>query len=253
MPLNVLRTPILLAALAVLALGIRNAAAQTAITFTAADGVVVHADRYGAGSPRGIVLAFHKAGSNRGEYDIIAPRLVRDGFEVIAVDQRSGGTLYGRRNETARLSHGSGGYMAALPDMEAALRFATENAAGRPIVVIGSSYSASLALILASRHPEIAAVALFSPGEYLGSVSVRAAAAQVTVPLFVTSAPDPDEIAAARSFVQASPARIKEQFVPTEGVHGASILRTDEDPRGAEAAWGALESFLGKVVPRRAS
>ncbi len=142
--------------------------------------------------------------------------------------------------------------MAALPDMEAALRFATENAAGRPIVVIGSSYSASLALILASRHAEIAAVALFSPGEYLGSVSVRDAAARVTVPLFAASAPNPEEIAAARSFVQASPARMKEQFVPTEGVHGASILRTDEDPRGAEAAWRALESFLDKAVPRRA-
>ena len=141
--------------------------AQEAVSFRAADGVVVHGERYGAGGRRGVIVAFHMAGSNAGEYGAIAPRLAKDGFEVIAIDQRSGGTLWGRRNLTAEGAGKAAGYVAALPDLEAALASAKAGANGRPVLAWGSSYSSSLTFVLASRHPELAAVLAFSPGEYL--------------------------------------------------------------------------------------
>ena len=225
------------------------ARAQEAVSFRAADGVLVHAARYPATGHRGIVVAFHMAGSNKAEYAPIAPRLVRDGFTVIAVDQRSGGPLWGQRNETALGVGGAPGFTGALPDMEAALAYAEGLEPGRPVLVIGSSYSASLAFVLAARHPEVAGVAAFSPGEYFSTLSVRAAAAKLASPLFVTSAPDGAEVAAARALLDASPARLKRQFIPRNGVHGTSTLRPDEDPRGAEANWAALEAFLAIAIP----
>jgi len=42
-----------------------------------------------------LILLFHQACSNRGEYATIAPMLVRLGFAALAVDQRSGGTALG--------------------------------------------------------------------------------------------------------------------------------------------------------------
>ena len=200
----------------------------------------------------GVIVAFHMAGSNAGEYGAIAPRLAKDGFEVIAIDQRSGGTLWGRRNRTAEGAGKAAGYVAALPDLEAALASAKAGANGRPVLAWGSSYSSSLTFVLASRHPELAAVLAFSPGEYLPGVSVKGAAAKVSAPVFVTSAADAGEIAAAKMILAASPAKLKRQYAPKIGVHGSSILRVDKDPKGADAAWGAVEAFLDAAVPARA-
>jgi pimeloyl-ACP methyl ester carboxylesterase len=65
-----------------------------------------------------------------------------------------------------------------------------------PIIVWGSSYSAALVFLLAANHRrEIKAILAFSPGEYLrGSSTVRKAAAQVSIPIFVTSAKDPKDL-----------------------------------------------------------
>ena len=61
----------------------------------------------------------------------------------------------------------------------------------------------------------------------------------------VDSARSPDEIAAAKSLLDAVPAAGKVQIVPqTGGVHGASTLRADRDPAGAEENWRGVLTFL---------
>jgi hypothetical protein len=92
----------------------------------------------------------------------------------------------------------------------------------------------------------------FSPGEYLGdNHSVRDAAAKVQVPVFVTSAQDSEEIAAARAIAGAVPRSSAVQFVPKRGgVHGSSTLIPNENPKGAEENWQAVEQFLAGL-PRR--
>src|SRR4029079_9253706 len=142
-------------------------------------------------------LAFHQADYNRLEYREIAPRLVKEGFSVLAIDQRSGGDYGGGVNQTANKSNGSWNYTDVLPDLEAALKWAEAKHPQSKIIAWGSSYSASLAIILASKHKDVAGVLAFSPGEYFGGKpSVRAAAKQVTVPVFITSRGDKEKVIA---------------------------------------------------------
>lgn len=228
-----------------------GATAERLITLTASDGVSVAASLTAATGPaRATVLLFHQAGSNRFEYETIAPRLAALGFDVIATDQRSGGDRYGHANETVASLGRSASYDEALRDLEAAVAYARAAAPGRRIVVWGSSYSAALVFLLAERFgKEVSAVLAFSPGEYLQRSSVAAAAVHVNVPIFVTSASDDGEIDAAKAILAASPSAVKTQFVPVAGVHGASTLRDDSNPDGAAAAWTAVEAFLARAVP----
>lgn len=208
----------------------------------AADGVEIGADFLTASAKRrGVILLFHQAGANRGEYDTIAPRLNRLGFDTLAIDQRSGGNAFGHRNETAgRLGH-EFGFAAALPDLEAALA-----SAKAPVLVWGSSYSAALVFVLAARHPNaIAALLAFSPGEYIDGISIRAAAAKVTSPVFVTSASNEQEETTAADILKTCPAGLKRQYKSKAGTHGSSTLRQVH----SEDVWQAVERFLDDAVP----
>jgi len=228
------------------------------VTLKAADGVQVFGEVWRApdrpdGAKPPVIVAFHQAGSNHGEYAPIAPRLVAAGFTVLAIDQRAGGELFGTRNKTVDTLGHSADFAAALPDLEAALAWGRQTAAGAPVIAIGSSYSAALVFLLAAKHPgELAAILSFSPGEYLGGTdTVHQAARQLTIPVLVDSAKSADEIAAAKSLLAAVPAAGKVQIVPQAGgVHGASTLRADRDPAGAEENWRGVLAFLASVAPK---
>jgi len=153
--------------LSCLALLLPLAARAEPITLKAADGVPVFGEVWLASDqPNGrkppVIVAFHQAGSNHGEYSSIAPRLVAAGFTVLAIDQRAGGDLFGMHNRTVDTLGHSVDFDAALPDLEAALAWGRQTAAGAPVIAIGSSYSAALVFLLAAKHPgELAAILSF--------------------------------------------------------------------------------------------
>lgn len=248
------RRALVLGGLTAPAIAARRAIAAST-TLRAADGVTIFATTTpAAGTQRGTALLFHMAGSNRAEYGPIAAALARRGIGSLAIDQRSGGNDFGARNETvAALGGRDPGYLAALPDLEAALAWAQGAGGTGPLVAVGSSYSAALVFLLAARHPgAIRALLSFSPGEYLRGASVRDAAARVDCAVFVASAADAAEISAARAILAAVPGQVpKQQFAPEVGPHGASLLRTDRNARGADAAWQATDGFLDRVLPAR--
>lgn len=228
-----------------------TALASEPVTLTASDGVRVFGQYCSApGKAKALILLFHQAGSNAGEYGAIAPRLNETGYSCLAIDQRSGGTRWGRVNRTVKSLRREADYLDALQDMEAALAWG-KNRRSDKVVVWGSSYSASLVFLLAARHVgDVSAVLAFSPGEYLpGKHTVRDAAAQVRVPVFVTSAQDEGEIRAAREILAAAPAGKKAQFIPRQGgVHGSSTLLADANPRGAPSVWRATLEFLSEAI-----
>jgi dienelactone hydrolase len=241
-----------------LALLFATGARAEPVTLKPADGVAVFGevwrapDRPGGAKPP-VIIAFHQAGSNHGEYQPIAPRLVAAGFTVLAIDQRAGGDMFGTSNRTVATLGRSTGYADALPDLEAALAWARQTAAGAPVIAIGSSYSAALVFLLAAKHPgELAAILAFSPGEYLGGPDlVHQAARQLKIPVLVDQARSPDEIAAAKSLLDAVPAAGKIQIIPQSGgVHGAATLRPDRDPAGAEENWHGVLAFLAPFAAR---
>jgi alpha-beta hydrolase superfamily lysophospholipase len=215
------------------------------VQLTAADGVAVYATHSAPEHARALILLFHQAGSGQGEYATIAPRLNAAGYATLTVDARAGGDLYGGNWTVKKLGH-AGDYLSARQDLEAALAWADQQKL--PVILWGSSYSASLVLALAAKHP-VKAVFAFSPGEYFdGKLDVRAEAAKVTSPLFVTSAHDAEEEAAAKAITDASPATLKRQYIARDGgVHGSSTLNPDKNPASAPV-WAAVMAFLDAAM-----
>lgn len=221
------------------------------VELKASDGLAVHGTYYRAQAPKALILLFHQAGSNRSEYAAIAPRLVEAGYSALAIDQRSGGDMFEGRNQTVAGLGRSTGYNEAKHDLAAALVWAGDKQL--PVVLWGSSYSASLLFpVAAEGQGMVAALVSFSPGEYLGGDEVvRRAAARVTVPVFVTSAKKDGEIRAAKIILSAVASSDKTQFVPvTGGVHGSSTLIPAFNPGGAEANWRAVLAFLDRIAGR---
>lgn len=202
---------------------------------------------------QGLVMLFHQAGSNMHEFDPIVPRLNALDYDTLAVDLRSGGTMWGHDNLTAREHAKDPGYSAAYPDMVAALKFAEEKGYPR-IVALGSSYSAALVFRLAAEHSTVSAVVAFSPSEYL---DVRGEVAKWNS---LSSAPT--LIAATKEEIVGGVLRIYESAPRIDkraqdrmvsfpgGVHGASTLRRDKNPDSDDEYWAALEAFLESSVPR---
>jgi len=219
----------------------------TQVEFEAKDGTRVYADLYmtEAGKDAPIILLFHQARANAAEYSPIAPRLAKEGFNCLAVDLRSGGTAWQRKNRTAEQFDQEQSYESAFADMVAALEWAKTEGYGK-IIAFGSSYSASLAFRLAAENQEIREVIAFSPGEYFQQKGIVAQwASQVAVPVFVSCAPS--EIAETEKIFDAIATEEKSFHTPEQGLHGASALRADKNAEGAEAIWKALLEFLAGV------
>lgn len=242
---------ILLGTTTLLCAGMVMPAFAAPVSFDAADGVKVYGDfRRAEGKPRGTLLLFHMAGSNKREYAPLVPVLNRVGFATLAIDQRSGGDLWGGVNETAARAKGDTGYADALPDLEAAIAYGNAQHSG-PIAVWGSSYSSALVFIAAARHPEVKALLAFSPAEYVSGYSIETEAAKLAIPVFITSAPDKAEVSSAKVLTRAVPDHRAIQYVPQNGVHGSSTLRIDQNPNGASENWTHVMDFLDWAFPRR--
>ena len=229
-------------------------AAAEPVTVTAADGVKVYGQYWPVPRKNApLILAFHQAGSSHLEYAPLAPRLNRLGFNVLAIDQRSGGAEFGGQNRTVNALGRSAAYDAALADLDAALAWARSRVEGAPVLAWGSSYSAALVFLLAAKHPDrLQGLLAFSPGEYLDQPdAVVKAAGSVRVPVFIDQAKDSDEVTASRTIFKALPTTDKTLFVAqVGGVHGSATLREDRNPRGAQENWAAVERFLTKFQPR---
>jgi len=221
------------------------------IRLKAADGATVFGDYYPAPTPKALILLFHQAGSSKDEYRTIAPRLVKAGYSALAIDQRAGGSMFGKNETAAAIGHDSD-FLSARQDMQAALDWA--QAKGLPIVLWGSSYSSSLIFPLAAHDPAgIKALLAFSPGEYFDDKTmIERTAAKVRLPVFITYAKDDkaaESIATApKIFAVLGDRKGSTLYVPEHGVHGSSTLIAAKDPKGAAANWRAVLDFLRRAV-----
>jgi hypothetical protein len=88
----------------------------------------------------------------------------------------------------------------------------------------------------------------FSPGEYFPDKQrIGRAAADLQVPIFITSAADPEEEAKAKTIAARVPDHLATFYAPKAGVHGSSTLIAAKDPDGAAANWKAVMAFLDKL------
>lgn len=221
---------------------------QKTITFPAKDGLTVTADLYEAGATLPYLLLFHKAGSSRGEFREIAPRLMNLGYNCLAVDLRAGNEINYVVNQTALRAKEQKlptTYLDAVPDMQAAIEYAA-NISRKPIVVLGSSYSASLALVLATKNPQISAVIAFSPGEYFEpALKVRDTLTYLTIPLWIGGTRD--ELPYLKELTGKIDPRYVTLFTPVHdaGKHGALALWPDNPSK--DEYWFSLLLFFNQI------
>ena len=221
------------------------------ITFEAADGTTVYARQVeGSDDPKTLIIMFHQAGSNMGEYEPIASRIASLGYDCLTVDQRSGGDRFEPGNLTRSQFSKMPTYESAYQDLEAALAWSADSGDWKSIYVWGSSYSASLVLRLAAEHPDdVDAVLAFSPGEYFGSGNpVAGWNARVNVPCFFASTATEYEDEVESIFLSRPDTVARKEFdflaASRLGVHGSSTLRADRNPDSSEYYWEKLEAWL---------
>ncbi len=229
---------------------------STPLIFPSKDGLALRADLYAPHKdPKTpFIVLFHQAGWSRGEYQAIAPRLNRMGFNCMAVDQRSGGEVNGIVNETAKRAKASKlptEFVDAKQDMESALEYARKQLTTGPLLAWGSSYSAALVLQICGENALLAdGVLAFAPGEYFrtrGKDWIAKSAAGLQVPVFITSAKDEEKNW--NGIFSSIKSLRKTSYLPkTAGNHGSRALwRKFKDSPGY---WVAVSEFLKPFLPK---
>lgn len=223
----------------------------TTVSFKTSDDLTVHADyysKYGKHNP--LILLYHQAGFSRGEFRNIAPRLLELGFNVLAVDLRSGDIVNQVTNLTNKeaITQGkSTEFLGVIPDLEASYDYAKNQLKARKIIYWGSSYSASLGFYMAAKHPkDYKALIAYSPGEYfkIENKSINDYAKEIKIPVYISSARN--EESSWKSIYNSVNSR-KNFYLPskTKGHHGTIALSTFNDD--AEENWQAIIHFLERV------
>ncbi|MDA3890358.1 MAG: alpha/beta hydrolase [Salinivirgaceae bacterium] len=228
---------------------IENKVKKELVTFEADDELLVTADLYTHENieEAPFIILFHQAGYSRGEYIETADKFLELGFNVMAVDQRSGGEVNGVVNETHKRAVEAGlptEYMDAMPDLEGAVNYVRDNFDIESLYILGSSYSATLAIVLSALNPDMVdGVLAFSPGEYFEYDERRVVdyAAEIMTPVFITSAKSEYDKWANifESIIDDS----KVKYIPeVESIHGSRALW--EGTEGNKECWKAVEAFL---------
>lgn len=229
---------------------IEDTASISTVTYPSTDELLITADLYRIDDTSDFMILFHRAGWSRGEYIDTALKFNALGYNVLAVDQRSGGQINGIKNETylRALAKGySTTYVAAGRDVEASIEYVRDELKCNSISILGSSYSATLVLVIAQDYEAvIEAIICFSPGEHFlwKGEKIRQVVDELTLPVFVTS--KKTEIAKLETLFGYIGSEIKIQHKPEKsGRHGSEALWESFDE--STAHWDAITKFLDDV------
>jgi pimeloyl-ACP methyl ester carboxylesterase len=227
-------------------------------TFTTetADGITVHGEVYtsaGTQSSAPLILLFHQgAGDSRGEYAPLVPRLLDEGYNLVAIDQRRGGDRFDGINRTlAGVPGREYSYCDVVPDLEAALEYAREQGFSGPTAAWGSSYSAALVFQLAVAHPdEIDAIVAFSAasGEPMAGCMPEPYSAEIVQPVLALRPSREMEV----PYVPGQMALFEQHghrtYIADPGVHGSSMLNETRVGSSTEETWRVVLDFLAETL-----
>lgn len=216
------------------------------ITFPSEEELVITADVYPCEDSNNWIVGFHQSGSSRGEYRDIAPKLVELGYNVLAVDLRSGKEVINVVNETnvsAKALGLTGKRDNDYQDVLSAINYAEDTYQPETMIVMGSSYSAAMSLIVGAEHDAIDAIVAFSPAEYafINGKSVADNVVGLKKPVFITSAKnETDDWQRIAEGIESENKVF--DFPPVAGVHGIRSLW--HTIKGNEHYWEVLTAFL---------
>ena len=217
------------------------------VSFLAEDSLEITADKYLVNEEYPYILLFHQARSSRGEFNGIAERFLKLRYNCLAVDLRSGGNSNYVSNETARKAGGKNSsikYLDAAADIRAAIDYAW-GLNPKEVILLGSSYSASLVMLEGKENEHVKAVIAFSPGEYFGKdLRMEDTLSSFTKPLFI--AVTKREAPYVTQMMNHIPQEEYTLFLPEKsGVHGARALW--ENNPSKDEYWLALLMFINNL------
>ena len=241
----------LLGLLIVFIVSLLSSNAQEKITFEAQDGLKITADLYFVDDSKPFIIMFHQAGYSRGEFRPIAHKFLKFGYNCLAVDLRSGGEVNYIQNHTALVAVQQGysaDYLSSKKDITAAIKW-VKTQSDQPVVLLGSSFSASLCLLVAMDNPDVSAVIAFSPGEFFTpQLIIKSAIENLEKPVFVASSKR--EYPYIDTLLTDVSSENKTLFAPSQGCeHGAKSL-WKSNPNSQEY-WLALTMFFSKLNKRQ--
>jgi hypothetical protein len=167
----------------------------------------------------------------------------------LAVDLRSGKEINYIQNETAIRAAEQKlptSYLDAEKDIFASIEY-VKGISSRKIILLGSSYSASLVMKVANHNHDIEAVVAFSPGEYFQPKMVlRSFLTDYDKPIFIASTVN--EKTFVNELISEIPDEMVHFFVPEngDGTHGAKAL-WEKQPQNEEI-WLSLLLFFKKIA-----
>ncbi len=219
------------------------------IHFPSKDGLQISATSYTATPTKTVALLCHQARFSRGEYKKTAGLLALKGISCLAIDQRSGDKVNDIINETALRAKEkklATNYLDAKQDIEVAIDYAYKLNGNKPILLVGSSYSASLSLLIGSNSDKVKAIAVFSPGEYLKGIDLAKSISGLKKPVFITAAKN--EIPAIEKLLRNVDKKYVTLYKPSvKGFHGSKALWKSNE--GNEAYWQAFDNWLYTNYP----
>jgi dienelactone hydrolase len=221
---------------------------QQTVTFQSSDGLKVTADLYQQDKSYPYIILYHQANYSRGEYIETAPKLLKLGYNCLAVDLRSGKEVNFIQNATAAKAIEMKlptDYLDAEKDMLAAIAY-VKKISNDKIVLFGSSYSASLALKIAKSNPSIKAVVAFSPGEYFQpKLTLKNEISKLNLPVFIGSTTQ--EHPFIKDMLSGVSDNMITWYVPTKapGAHGSSALW--QSTPGNDECWLTLLMFFKNI------
>ena len=211
------------------------------------DGTPIYGSLYGADKPDSpALLLLHQWQSDRHSFDDFSARMQQRGFAVLAIDGRG----FGESNH-----HSNGNMLEAgrtdadvkgmLGDVDAAFSYLSKqpNVDPKNVGIVGASYGSSLAIIYGADHPDVAAVAMLSPGlNYFGNMPAEPAVKKYgDRSLFITAAEDDKESADSVRTLVAADQKATQKVYPSGG-HGQALFKV--------GVADELESFLSSSLQK---
>jgi len=164
--------------------------AQDKITFLSADRMLITADLYMVNDTAPYMVLCHDLKSSRGEFNDLAHRFNKLGYNCLAIDMRVGGKKNGVDNETmalAQAKHIPTKLLDCRIDIASAVNYVHERN-HKKVILVGGGFSASLVLYIGCINPKVSCVLAFSPSDYFGGIlDTKEAFPKCLIPVFVAS------------------------------------------------------------------